>query len=145
MPPPTTNPPSPPMPDATSMTLRVLLPEKVVLEREVTKVVAEGQNGSFGLLPRHVDYVEALVPGILSFVPVGNEDEGFAAVDEGVLVKCGAEVLVSVRNAVVGPELGRLEETVRSRFEQVDEREQAMRTALAKLESEVVHRFIDVE
>ena len=133
------------MPDATSMTLRVLLPEKVVLEREVTKVVAEGQNGSFGLLPRHVDYVEALVPGILSFVPVGNEDEGFAAVDEGVLVKCGAEVLVSVRNAVVGPELGRLEETVRSRFEQVDEREQAMRTALAKLESEVVHRFIDVE
>jgi F-type H+-transporting ATPase subunit epsilon len=127
------------------MTLRVLLPEKVVLEREVTKVVAEGQNGSFGLLPRHVDYVEALVPGILSFVPVGNEDEGFAAVDEGVLVKCGAEVLVSVRNAVVGPELGRLEETVRSRFEQVDEREQAMRTALAKLESEVVHRFIDVE
>ncbi len=133
------------MPDATSMTLRVLLPEKVVLEREVTKVVAEGQNGSFGLLPRHVDYVEALVPGILSFVPVGDEDEGFAAVDEGVLVKCGAEVLVSVRNAVVGPELGRLEETVRSRFEQVDEREQAMRTALAKLESEVVHRFIDVE
>jgi F-type H+-transporting ATPase subunit epsilon len=127
------------------MTLRVLLPEKVVLEREVTKVVAEGQNGSFGLLPRHVDYVEALVPGILSFVPVGDEDEGFAAVDEGVLVKCGAEVLVSVRNAVVGPELGRLEETVRSRFEQVDEREQAMRTALAKLESEVVHRFIDVE
>lgn len=133
------------MPDATSMTLRVLLPEKVVLEREVTKVVAEGQNGSFGLLPRHVDYVEALVPGILSFVPVGNEDEGFAAVDEGVLVKCGAEVLVSVRNAVVGPELGRLEETVRSRFEQVDEREQAMRTALAKLESEVVHRFVDIE
>lgn len=145
MPSPTTNPPSPPMPDATSMTLRVLLPEKVVLEREVTKVVAEGQNGSFGLLPRHVDYVEALVPGILSFVPVGNEDEGFAAVDEGVLVKCGAEVLVSVRNAVVGPELGRLEETVRSRFEQVDEREQAMRTALAKLESEVVHRFVDIE
>jgi len=65
------------------MTLRVLLPEKVVLEREVQKVVAEGENGSFGLLPRHVDYVEPLVPGILSFVPVGETDEVFAAVDEG--------------------------------------------------------------
>jgi F-type H+-transporting ATPase subunit epsilon len=128
------------------MTLRVLLPEKVVLEREVTKVVAEGENGSFGLLPRHVDYVEPLVPGILSFVPVdGDEDEVFAAIDEGVLVKCGSEVLVSVRNAVVGPTLGHLEATVRDRFHHVDEREQAMRTALAKLESEVVHRFIDME
>jgi F-type H+-transporting ATPase subunit epsilon len=133
------------MPEPTTLTLRVLLPEKVVLEREVQKVVAEGENGSFGLLPRHVDYVEPLVPGILSFVPADGEDERFAAVDEGVLVKCGSEVLVSVRNAVVGPELGRLEETVRSRFERVDEREQAMRTALAKLESEVVHRFIDIE
>jgi hypothetical protein len=27
----------------------------------------------------------------------------------------------------------------------VDEREQAMRTALAKLEAEVVHRFVDLE
>jgi F-type H+-transporting ATPase subunit epsilon len=133
------------MPEPTTLTLRVLLPEKVVLEREVQKVVAEGENGSFGLLPRHVDYVEPLVPGILSFVPADGEDERFAAVDEGVLVKCGSEVLASVRNAVVGPELGRLEETVRSRFERVDEREQAMRTALAKLESEVVHRFVDVE
>ena len=134
------------MPEPTTITLRVLLPEKVVLEREVTKVVAEGENGSFGLLPRHVDYVEPLVPGILSFVPVdGDEDEVFAAIDEGVLVKCGSEVLVSVRNAVVGPELGSLEATVRDRFHRVDEREQAMRTALAKLESEVVHRFIDME
>lgn len=133
------------MPEPLAMTLRVLLPEKVVLEREVQKVVADGENGSFGLLPRHVDYVEPLVPGILSFVPVNDEDEVFVAVDEGVLVKCGAEVLVSVRNAVVGPELGSLEETVRDRFERVDKREQAMRTALAKLESEVVHRFIDVE
>ena len=133
------------MPDPTSMTLRVLLPEKVVLEQEVQKVVAEGENGSFGLLPRHVDYVEPLVPGILSFVPVDDEDEVFAAVDEGLLVKCGSEVLVSVRNAVVGPELGHLEATVRDRFHRVDEREQAMRTALAKLESEVVHRFVDLE
>lgn len=133
------------MPEPTSMTLRVLLPEKVVLERTVTKIVAEGQNGSFGLLPRHVDSVEPLVPGILSFVPVDDEGEVFVAVDEGVLVKCGSEVLVSVRNAVVGPELGSLETTVRDRFERVNEREQAMRTALAKLESEVVHRFIDME
>lgn len=135
------------MPEGSSMTLRVLLPERVLLERSVRKVVAEGEKGSFGLLPRHVDFVEPLVPGILSFVPdvEGDEEEVFVAVNEGVLVKCGEEVLVSVRDAVVGPELGTLEETVRDRFHQIDEQEKAMRTALAKLESEVVRRFVNVE
>ena len=141
------------------MTLKVLLPEKVLLSRAVRKVVAEGGGGSFGLLPRHIDFVEPLVPGILSFVEAGDLDaeaveteargagarEVFMAVDEGVLVKCGSEVLVSVRNAVIGPELGTLEATVRDRFQRVDEFEGAMRTALAKLEAEVMRRFVDLE
>ncbi|NBB99862.1 MAG: F0F1 ATP synthase subunit epsilon [Bacteroidetes bacterium] len=141
------------------MTLKVLLPQKVLLSRAVRKVVAEGASGSFGLLPRHVDFVEPLVPGILSFVEAGDQaaeggaregrsagaGEIFMAVDEGVLVKCGSEVLVSVRNAVIGPELGTLEATVRDRFQQVDAFEGAMRTALAKLEAEVMRRFIDLE
>ena len=141
------------------MTLKVLLPEKVLLSRAVRKVVAEGAGGSFGLLPRHVDFVEPLVPGILSFVEAGDLEaeavetearsagatEIFMAVDEGVLVKCGSEVLVSVRNAVIGPELGTLEATVRDQFQRVDAFEGAMRTALAKLEAEVMRRFVDLE
>ncbi len=135
------------MTDRTSMQLRIFLPETVLLERTVQKIVAEGQSGSFGLLPRHVDFVDPLVPGILSFVPTGDaaEDEVFVAVDEGLLVKCGREVRVSVRDAVVGPELGALERTVRDRFQHIDEREQAMRTALAKLESEVIRSFVDTQ
>jgi len=132
------------MSETDGMTLFVLLPEKVLLRRPVKKIVAEGQSGSFGLLPRHVDFVEVLVPGILAFVPTGESDEVFVAVDGGLLVKCGREVRVSVRNAVIGPELGELEQTVRDRFEQIDAREQTMRTALAKLESEVIRSFIDL-
>jgi len=132
------------MRETDGMTLFVLLPEKVLLRRRVKKIIAEGQSGSFGLLPRHVDFVEVLVPGILAFVPTGESDEVFVAVDDGLLVKCGREVRVSVRNAVIGPELGELEQTVRDRFEQIDAREQTMRTALAKLESEVIRSFIDL-
>jgi len=132
------------MSETDGMTLFVLLPEKVLLRRPVKKIIAEGQSGSFGLLPRHVDFVEVLVLGILAFVPTGESDEVFVAVDDGLLVKCGREVRVSVRNAVIGPELGELEQTVRDRFEQIDAREQTMRTALAKLESEVIRSFIDL-
>jgi len=145
------------MSDDAAMTLRILRPEKVLLERRVRKVVAEGESGSFGLLPRHVDFVEALVPGILTFEPAAPYAQGeeggadatpedvFVAVDEGVLVKCGHIVYVSVRNAVVGPELGTLEDTVRERFQRIDEREGAMRTALARMESEVIRSFVEFE
>lgn len=124
------------------MTLKILLPERVVLEETADKVVAESPRGSFGLLPRHVDYVAPLVPGILSFTH--EEEESFVAVDEGVLVKCGEEVLVSVRDAVIGPDLESLEGTVRGRFDERREQEKAMHTALAKLESEVVRRFTEL-
>jgi F-type H+-transporting ATPase subunit epsilon len=124
------------------MTLKILLPERVVLDETVDKVVAESPQGSFGLLPRHVDFVAPIVPGLLSYTQ--DEAESFVAVDEGVLVKCGAEVLVSVRDAVVGPDLNALEGTVRDRFDERREQEKAMHTALAKLEAEVVRRFTEL-
>jgi len=93
------------------MKLKVLLPSEVFIEKEVDKVVAEAANGAFCLLPRHVDFVAALVPGILSFTG-GAEGEQFVAIDEGILVKCGPEVLVSTRKAVRGPDLGSLRKRV---------------------------------
>jgi F-type H+-transporting ATPase subunit epsilon len=56
------------------MRLRVLLPTDVLVDREAAKVIAEAANGSFCLLPRHVDFVAALVPGILRYTtPQGEE------------------------------------------------------------------------
>lgn len=125
------------------MRLKVLLPTEVLIDTEVSKVVAEAENGSFCLLPRHVDFVTALVPGILSF----TEEEGceeFLAVDEGSLVKCGAEVLVSVRNAVRGPDLGMLHRLIEERFRTIDEYEKKARAAAARLEADLVRRFIEL-
>jgi F-type H+-transporting ATPase subunit epsilon len=126
------------------MKLKVLLPTEVLIDEEVTKVVAEAQNGSFCLLPRHVDFLASLVPGLFSFVtPQGIEQ--FLAVDEGILIKCGPEVLVSTRNAARGPNLGKLEQTVKESFSVLDDREKAARSAFAKLEANFIRRFMDLE
>jgi len=125
------------------MRLKVLLPTEILVDAEVDKVVAEAENGSFCLLPRHVDFVTALVPGILSFVRENGSEE-FLAVDEGSLVKCGAEVLVSVRNAVRGPDLGVLHNLIEERFRIVDEHEKKARVAAARLEADLVRRFIEL-
>jgi len=125
------------------MKLKVVLPSGVFLEQEVVKVVAEAQNGAFCLLPRHIDFVASLIPGILALTSQDDE-ESFLAVDEGVLVKCGGEVLVSTWNAVRGP-LGELRHAVREQFRELGEREQKARSALGKLEASMVRQILEWE
>ncbi|MEM8829308.1 MAG: F0F1 ATP synthase subunit epsilon [Cyanobacteria bacterium P01_G01_bin.19] len=122
------------------MKLKVLTPIAVLIERPVTKVIAEAENGDFCLLPNHVDFVAALVPGILSFT-TETEREIFVAVDEGILVKCGAEVLVSTRNAVEGEDLASLKQAVIEQFQVLDEQEKLTRSALAKFEVSMMRHF----
>jgi F-type H+-transporting ATPase subunit epsilon len=127
------------------MRLTVLLPTEILVDEEVAKVVAEAQNGSFCLLPRHIDFVAALVPGLLSFVKTADGIEEFLAVDEGVLVKCGPQVLVSTLQAVRGGELGLLQETVEKTFKVLTDQEKRARTALANLEANLIRRFLKME
>lgn len=126
------------------MRLKVLLPHEVLVEEEASKIIAEAENGSFCLKPRHVDFVSALTAGLLTFVD-GSGAEVFLAVDEGILIKCGDEVLVSCRNAVRGDDLGQLQVIVDERFKQLDEQERIARSAVARLEAGVVRRFIEFE
>jgi len=126
------------------MQLKVLLPTQVLVDEPVAKVTAEAENGSFCLLPRHVDFVAALVPGLLTFEQAGGAEE-FLAIDEGVLVKCGEEVLVSTRRAARGSDLGRLRATIDEKFTVLSEHERAARDASAKLEAEMVRRFMELK
>jgi F-type H+-transporting ATPase subunit epsilon len=125
------------------MNLKVLLPSQILISQPVMKIIAEAGNGSFCLLPNHIDFVTALAPGIFSFTtPEGTEE--MLAMDEGTLVKCGADVLVSTRNAVRGPNLGMLKQTVEESFLVQDEREKVARAAAAKLEVDIVRRFMEL-
>lgn len=125
------------------MKLKVLLPTQVLVDKEVSKVTAEAENGYFTLLPRHIDFVAALVPGLLSYEAEGRER--FLAVDEGVLVKCGSEVMVSTRNAIEGGELGELERIVEEKFKILDDKEKTARSAIAKIEAGFIRRFLEVQ
>jgi F-type H+-transporting ATPase subunit epsilon len=129
------------MEQATLMDLKILLPFRIFAEKTgVSRIVAETREGSFGLLPRRLDCVAELVPGILIY-ETGGDGEVFVAVDEGLLVKTGLDVLVSVRNAISGTELGQLEEAVEREFLNLDEREQSVRSVMTKMESGFIRRL----
>lgn len=125
------------------MNLRILLPTEVFLDREVSKVVAETESGSYGLLPRHVDFVAALVPGILTCAGPDGEEE-YLAMDEGIILKHGPDVLISTRNAIRGPDLEILQQRVTDQFRNVNEAERKARSVLSRLEADIIRRFIEL-
>ena len=123
------------------MNLKILLPFQIFAEKaDVSRIVAESHEGSFGLLPHRLDCVAALSAGILIY-ETGTEGETYVAVDEGVLVKTGPDVLVSVRNAIGGTDLGQLREAVQREFIHLDEQEKNVRSVLAKMEGDLMRRL----
>jgi F-type H+-transporting ATPase subunit epsilon len=125
----------------TPMNLKVLLPFQIFAEKTgVSRIVAETRDGSFGLLPHRLDCVAALAPGILTY-ETESDGEVFLAVDEGVLVKTGQDVLVSVRRALGGADLGQLREAVEREFLTLDEHEQSVRSVLARMEGALIRRM----
>jgi F-type H+-transporting ATPase subunit epsilon len=126
------------------MHLKVLLPSRILVDTEVTRITAESPAGEFCLLPRHIDWVAPLVPGILTYVDTDRQ-EVHMAVDRGILVKCKDQVLVSIRNGSIGPELGTLRTTVDREFGVLDDRERKARQAVAKLESGFIRQFLRIE
>ena len=126
---------------AALMNLKILLPFQIFAEKTgVSRIVAETHEGSFGLLPHPLDCVAALAAGILIF-ETKIEGEAYVAVDEGVLVKTGSDVLVSVRNAIAGTDLGQLRAAVQREFLHLDEQEKNVRSVLAKMEGDLMRRM----
>jgi len=121
--------------------LKILLPFQIFADISgASRIVAETHDGSFGILPNRLDCVAALAPGILTYQTEAN-GERFVAVDEGVLVKTGADVVVSVRRAIGGKDLDHLREAVDQEFLAMDENEQSVRSVMAKLETGFLRRF----
>ena len=126
------------------MNLKVLVPFRIFAQQTgVARIVVETRQGSLGLLPHRLDCVAALMPGILTYASA-SAGEVFLAVDEGVMIKSGPDVLVSVRRASGGTDLGRLRETVEHDFLALDDQERTMRSLLAQLDADLIERMAGI-
>jgi F-type H+-transporting ATPase subunit epsilon len=126
------------------MILTVRTPTEIFLQEEVTKIKAQALNGWFGMLPKHIDFVTALVPGVLAFAPVGKPEQ-YLAMEQGILVKCGPAVSVSTRAAVRGTDLEQLKRAVREQFKAEEERQKESFAFELKLEADLVRGLLELE
>lgn len=126
------------------MNLKLSVPTSVLMQQPIAKILADGAHGSFCILPRHIDCLAALVPGIIVLTdPAGQEL--FFANDHGLLVKRGEAVMISARRAIQGSDLGSLRKTVHEQFLQLDESDRVCHSAIASLEASFLRRFLEMQ
>lgn len=124
-----------------TMQLKVLTPFATFAEKSaVLSIVAETLQGFVGILPHRLDFVAILATGVFSYT-TETDGEVFIAVDEGVLVKAGDQVLVSTRGAIGGVTLDQLPSLIEKQFLQIDEQEKIQHSTLLKLETGFLKHF----
>jgi len=128
---------------ASDMNVILRLPNRTLFEGRAIRVTAVAPNGAFGILPNHVDFVTALVPSVMTLSLVDGSEEIFG-LDEGLLVKKGHDVSVAALRGVHGDDLDSLQDTVEASFIQMDEDERQARSALSRLEADMVRRFAEL-
>ena len=127
------------------MNLKILIPYQIFCEKNnVSRIIAETKSGSVGLLPHRLDCVLALSPGILTY-QCDSESETYLATDEGVLVKAGINVFISVRQAIQGTNLSNLKDEIQKQFLNLNQDQKSARTMMAKMESGFIHRFAEFQ
>jgi F-type H+-transporting ATPase subunit epsilon len=127
------------------MNLKIFLPFEILIQEEnVERIIAEGKDGSFGILPHRLDCVAALTSGILIYEDQ-QKKENFVAIDEGILIKTGANVIVSVRRAHKGNDLAKMKQEVEKEFINLNEKEKNTQSVLVKMESSFIHRLAKLQ
>ena len=118
----------------------IATPEGILLNTQINKVTFETATGYYTLLPHHVDFVASLTAGITAYVPE-NETEKYAACHQGIVVKKGDVVTISVQGAVLGPTLSELQDLIKKEFKQNEEKRKELNTAMARLELGIMRGF----
>ena len=114
------------------MNLKVMTPYSVVLNTPVSQVTVEAVDGFFTLKPKHMDFVNALKAGILTYKKEGKEL--FVACNRGVVVKNGEDVSVSTPLAILGESLEDLKKKIAIDFQAMEEERKEVRLSMARLE-----------
>jgi len=123
-----------------SIHLVIQLPLGVLYEGDIRQLTATANAGSFGMLPNHVDYLSDLVPSVLAVID-SEGDELYFGIDEGMLVKRADQISIITPRGIKGDSLSQLHEQVTENFLELTDTERVARSALSRLEADMVRRF----
>ena len=125
------------------MRLRITTPLSVVVDEDgILTLRAEDATGSFGILPRHADFLTSLVISIVSWQS-GNQRQHYCAVRGGVLsIDAGRDIAIATREAVTGDDLATLDQTILGRFRADIETERTERVESTRLQLNAIRQIV---
>ncbi len=125
------------------MRLRIITPLSVVIdEAGVLALRAEDSSGSFGILPRHADFLTSLAISVVSWKS-GDGARHYCAVRYGVLsVTAGRGIVIATREAVLGDDLATLDQAVLSRFHADAEAERVEHVGSTRLQLTAIRQIM---
>jgi len=125
------------------MRLRILTPLAVVVDDDdIAALRAEDATGSFGILPRHADFVTALTIGVVGWRHLDGRHR-FCAVRGGILsVTGGKAVDIATREAVPGDSLATLDQVVLARFRAAFEEERQQHVESTRLHLNAIRQIM---
>ena len=114
------------------MNLKIMTPYSIVLNTPVTQVTVDAVDGFFTLKPKHIDFIDALRAGIITYQKDGKS--AFAACNRGVVVKQGEDVNISTPLAILGENLDELKKKIAIDFQNMEEERKEVRVSMERLE-----------
>jgi F-type H+-transporting ATPase subunit epsilon len=125
------------------MRLRIITPLSVVVDEDgVLALRAEDASGSFGILPRHADFLTSLAISVVRWES-SDGTQHYCAVRCGVLsVIAGRDIAIATREAVPGDDLATLDETVIGRFRADVETERTEHVQSTRLQLNAIRQIM---
>jgi F-type H+-transporting ATPase subunit epsilon len=125
------------------MRLRIITPLSVIVEEEgVAALRGEDATGSFGILPRHADFLTSLAISVVTWHSADGKRH-HCAVRRGVLsVSGGQEIALATREAVIGDDLTTLDRTVLDRFRADIEAERSEHVESTRLQLNAIRQIV---
>ena len=115
------------------MELKVVTPIEVILSCPIQKITIEGIDGFRSLLPKHIDFITALKPGIMTYVTTDNATK-YLACNQGLFVKCGTQVSISTPWAVISDDLEHLKHHIKQNMAEMEQERKEVGVSMARLE-----------
>jgi len=113
--------------------LRVITPTEIVLSCPIQKITIEGIEGFRTLLPKHMDFITALKPGIMTYMTQDSQIQ-YLACNQGLCVKCGDTVSISTPWAIISDNLSHLKIRIKQAFQEMEQERKEVGVSLARLE-----------
>jgi len=122
---------------------RIITPKAIKNVKNISFFRAEDKSGSFGILPRHIEFLTILEPAIAIAIIEGKEH--FYAFNGGVLSFKNNALTITAKEFVQSDKVGELLEIIKSAFSEQEEKERLLSDNMENLQKAFIKKMIEME